>query len=84
MPNTPASDGAFGSRGSRQMGMQACPLGPLLADIKCPSIYPKFQRGLYNMFQLKKVKMRKMGKRKPPYESNHTKVTCSHYVVFIP
>ena len=51
---------------------------------KCPSIYPKFQRGLYNMFQLKKVKMRKMGKRKPPYESNHTKVTCSHYVVFIP
>ena len=36
------------------------------------------------MFQLKKVKMRKMGKRKPPYESNHTKVTCSHYVVFIP
>ena len=22
------------------------------------------------MFQLKKVKMRKMGKRKPPYESN--------------
>lgn len=57
---------------------------PVARGYKCPSIYPKFQRGLYNMFQLKKVKMRKMGKRKPPYESNHTKVTCSHYVVFIP
>ena len=28
--------------------------------------------------------MRKIGKKKPPYESNHTKVICSHYAVFIP
>ena len=39
MPNTPASDGAFGSRGSRQMDMQACPLGSLLAGIKEEKYY---------------------------------------------
>lgn len=54
MPNTPASDGAFGSRGSRQMGMQACPLGSLLADINVP-LYIQSFRGAYTTCFSKKM-----------------------------
>ena len=54
MPNTPASDGAFGSRGSRQMDMQACPLGPLLAAYKCPSIISKVSEELIQHVSVKK------------------------------
>lgn len=44
----------------------------------------KVSEGLIQHVSVKNVKKRKIGKKKPPYESNHTKVTCSHYVVFIP
>ena len=44
----------------------------------------KVSEGLIQHVSVKKSQDEKMGKRKPPYESNHTKVTCSHYVVFIP
>ena len=36
------------------------------------SIYPKFQRVLYNMFLVKKCKVEQKGVKEPPYESNHT------------
>ena len=80
MPNTPASDGAFGSRGSRQMGMQACPLGPLLADINVP-LYIQSFIGAYTTCFSKKCKDKKKGKKKPPYKSNHTKVIYALYSV---
>lgn len=54
MPNTPASDGAFDSHGSRQMYMQACPLGPLLADINVP-LYIQSFRGAYTTCFSKKM-----------------------------
>ena len=62
MPNTPASDGAFGSRGSRQMDMQACPLGPLLADINVP-LYIQSFRGAYTTCFSKKCKDEKNGQK---------------------
>ena len=39
----------------------------------------KVSEGLIQHVSVKNVKMRKMGKKKPPYESNHTKVKGIHY-----
>lgn len=44
----------------------------------------KVLEGLIQHVSVKKCKDKKKGKKKPPYELNHTKVICSHYVVFIP
>lgn len=37
----------------------------------------KVSEGLIQHVSVKNVKLRKKGKKKPPYESNHTKVTFS-------
>lgn len=43
----------------------------------------KVSEGLIQHVSVKKCKDEKKSKKKPPYESNHTKGICFHYVVFI-